>query len=173
MRYAMQRGNDMKEAFQVYRPGKNWIFGMNHLRSRILDGSPSGYADPHRWQPLVPLLIRSFQLARDILLALPLGDHVALKQQLYVTGLQATMGLLTRFKGGTSGQVWRFRCGLEVMKLALDPEGAVQHNRSLRDEMELELLSSAVHSMKSSVGKSASSGCCPELGTLPVFIEHL
>ena len=170
MRDAMQRGNDLKEAFQAYRPGKNWVFGMNHLRSRILDGSPSGYADPHRWQPLVPLLIRSFQLARDILLALPLGDHVALKQQLYGTGLQATMRLLTYFKGGTSGQVWRFRCGLDVMKLALDPEGAVQRNRSLRDEMEQQLLSSAVHCMKSSVGKSASSGCCTEFGSLRVFI---
>ena len=150
MRDALQRGSDMTTAFQSGCPGHGWIFGVDNLRSRLLVGSSAASVD--RWQPLVPLLIRSFQLARDILLALPLNDHVALKNELYVTGLQTTLRLLTCFKGGTTGQVWRFRCGLEVMKLALVPEGAVQRNRSLRNSMELPLLNTAVHCMQSSVG---------------------
>ena len=156
MRDALQRGSDMKMAFETGCPGNGWIFGMDNLRSRFLAGGSPGSASvdsARRWQPLVPLLIRSFQLARDILLTLPLDDHVALKNELYVTGLQTTLRLLTSLKGG---EVWRFRCGLEVMKLALAPEGAVQSNRGLRDDLELSLLKTAVHCMKSSVGECAT-----------------
>ena len=142
----------MRQEFQTGYPGTNWVFGLDHLRMRFLRSRPSGLpegVDFRLCQPLVPLLIRSFQLARDILLGLPLGDHVAIKDELYGIGLRAPLGLLVRFKGG---MVWRFRCGLEAMKLALDPEGAVQRNSSLRDDMELPLLNSALHCMKSSIG---------------------
>ena len=148
----------IRQDFQTGYPGTNWIFGLDQLRLRFLSSRPSGLPegmDARCWQPLVPLLIRSFQLVRDILLALPIGDHVALKDELYGIGLRAPLGLLVRFKGGTAGQVWRFRCGLEAMKLALDPEGAVQRIRSLRDDMELPLLNSVLHCMKSSVGGCA------------------
>ena len=157
MRATLRLGtyNDKKQLFQTGYPGCNWIFGPGHLHMRFLTSNPRGLpdgVDALRWQPLVPLLIRSFQLARDILLDLPLSDHVALKEDLYIKGLRATLGLLLRFGGHAAGQVWRFRCGLEAMRLALDPEGAVQRNLSLRSDMELPLLNTAAHCMKSSIG---------------------
>ena len=166
MRDALQRGVDMKGFFQSGCTGSDWMFGLDHLRSRFLDGGRSRTpesVDACRWQPLVPLLIRSFQLVRDILLALPLVDHVPLKQQLYVTGLHTSLRLLALFKGGSAGQVWRFRCGLEVMKLALASEGAVQRNRSLRRDVEMQLLHSAERCMSSSIGKRtlSNSGLLP------------
>ena len=124
MRAALQRStHNMKQFFETGNPGCNWVYGLDQLRLHILGSSSSGLPVDHRlWQPLVPLLIRSYQLARDILLALPLDDHVALEKQLYLTGLRTTLRLLVHYKGGT---VWQFRCGLEVMKLVLAPEGAV------------------------------------------------
>ena len=156
MRSKLQSGaDDMKRLFQAGNPGYVWIFGLGRLHARFLSSSPSGLpegVDARLWQPLVPLLIRSFQLARDIQLALPLGDCVALKGELCTTGLWVTLGLLLRFGGHAAGQVWRFRCGLEAMKLALDPEGAVQRDLSLRRDMEMPLLDAAVRCMKSSIG---------------------
>ena len=139
-------------------PGAFWFVGLRYMRKHCLtsssdSGLPAG-VDIRRWQPLVPLLIRSFQLIRDILLALPLDDHAALIEGLYRTGLHVPMELLIHFtEGGNAGQVWRFRCGLEAMKLVLDPGGAVQRIRSLRDSVELPLLNSAFHCMNSSVGE--------------------
>ena len=157
MRSQLQHGTccDMKQLFQAGYPGHNWIIGPDQLHARFLTCGPNRLpmeADARRWQPLVPLLIRSFQLTRDILIALPLGDHMALEKELYLTGLRKTLKLLVHIKGGT---VWRFRCGLEAMKLALDPEGAVQRIRNLRDSTELPLLTSAIHCMHSSIGKYA------------------
>ena len=160
MRVLLLRGDDMKQLFRLSRPGNNWSFGLLQLYAlsqqiRSPSGSLEG-TDARRWQPLVPLLIRSFQLARDILLALPLDDHAALTQELCVAGLRAPMELLILFtEGDAAGQVWRFRCGLEAMKLVLDPEGAVQRIRSLRDGVELPLLHSAVRCMATSVSKWA------------------
>ena len=157
MRALLQRGEDMKLVFQLGHPGAYLVIGLLQLRRRFLVDKPSGLpagVDARRWQPLVPLLIRSFQLARDILLALPLSDHVALQNELYMTGLRVNLDLLIRFtEGGSTGQVWRFRCGLEAMKLVLDPEGAVQRFRSLRDSVEPHLLHSALHCMKTSIGE--------------------
>ena len=152
MRAALQRGtHNMKQLFENGNPGCNWVYGPDQLRLNILAStSNSGPVDVRPWQPMVPLLIRSYQLVRDILHTLPFDHHVALEGELYWTGLRTTLGLLIRLKGGT---VWRFRCGLEVMKLALDPEGAVQRIRSLRDNVELSLLASAIHCMKTSIGK--------------------
>ena len=166
MRAMLRLGTyNKKQIFQPGYPGHNWIFGPEQLHARFLASSPLGQpvgTDVRCWQPLVPLLIRSFQLARDILLGLPLGDHVAIKDELYGIGLRAPLGLLVRFKGG---MVWQFRCGLEAMKLALDPEGAVQRNLSLRDDMELPLLNSALHCMKSSIGG------CRRVGALNCLSE--
>ena len=174
MRGALQRGVSMKGNFQTGLAGNDWMFGLEHLRQRFLDGRPGrlpvAMSDPRRWQSLVPLLIRSFQLVRDILHALPLNDHAGLKEVLYGTGLQATMRLLTYFKGGASGQVWRFRCGLEVMKLALDPQGAVQRNQGFRDDVELPLLKSAVHCMRCSLGKCSLAARSLELCSICQFL---
>ena len=156
MRVLMLRGDDMKKIFRLGHPGNNWSFGLLqlHVLSQQI-GSPGSGVDgqARRWQPLVPLLIRSFQLTRDILLALPLDDHAALGEELCMAGLLVTLELLIFLKGGAAGQVWRCRCGLEAMKLVLDPEGAVQRIRSLRDSVELPLLRSAAFCMAISVSK--------------------
>ena len=157
MRSMLHSGADgMEQLFKAGNPGYNWIFGLGRLHARFLSSRPSGPAegvDARLWQPLVPLLIRSFQLARDILLTLPLGDRIALKGELYSKGLWVTLGLLIRIGGHAAGQVWRFRCGLEALRLALDPEGDVQCNLSLKHDMELPLLNTAVNCMTSSIGE--------------------
>ena len=168
MRAMLRLGTyNKKQIFQPGYPGHNWIFGPEQLHARFLASSPLGQpvgTDVRCWQPLVPLLIRSFQLARDILLDLPHCDHAALKEQLYTKGLRVPLGLLICFGGAAAGQVWRLRCGLEAMRLALDPEGAVQRNLGLRGDMELRLLDSAVHCMNSSIGK---------FGPVPVYVSVL
>ena len=168
MRAMLRLGTyDKKQLFQTGYPGCNWIAGPGRLHARFLTSDPHGLpegVDVRRWQPLVPLLIHSFQLTRDILLDLTLSDHVELMGDLYTLGLRATLGLLIRFGGHAAGQVWRFRCGLEAMRLALDPEGAVQRNLGLRGDMELRLLDSAVHCMNSSIGK---------FGPVPVYVSVL
>ena len=157
MRAMLRLGTyDKKQLFQTGYPGCNWIAGPGRLHARFLTSDPHGLpegVDVRRWQPLVPLLIHSFQLTRDILLDLTLSDHVELMGDLYTLGLRATLGLLIRFGGHAAGQVWRFRCGLEAMRLALDPEGAVQRSLRLRNDMEVPLLNTAAYCMKSSIGK--------------------
>ena len=160
MRAALQRStHNMKQFFETGNPGCNWVYGLDQLRLHILGSSSSGLPVDHRlWQPLVPQLIRSFQLTRDILHALPQGDHVALERDLYTLGLRASLGPLFRLGGGPAGQAWRFRCGLEAIRLALDPKGAVQCNQNLRDNVELPLLNCVSHCMHPSVSVSVFTG---------------
>ena len=92
MRSALEHGtSDIKQLFRGYHPGRNWIFGLEQLYMRFPANElpAEGEEDVRRWQPLVPQLISSFQLTRDILLALPLGDHVALERDLYTLGSPA------------------------------------------------------------------------------------
>ena len=173
MRSALEHGtSDIKQLFRGYHPGRNWIFGLEQLYMRFPANElpAEGEEDVRRWQPLVPQLISSFQLTRDILLALPLGDHVALERDLYTLGLRATLGLLFRLGGGPAGQAWRFRCGLEAIRLVLDPKGAVQCDQNLRDNVELPLLNCALHCMNASIGKCAHWSLSFSLNPKPYFV---
>ena len=174
MRAMLRLGTyDKKQLFQTGYPGCNWIAGPGRLHARFLTSDPHGLpegVDVRRWQPLVPLLIHSFQLTRDILLDLTLSDHVELMGDLYTLGLRATLGLLFRLGGGPAGQAWRFRCGLEAIRLVLDPKGAVQCDQNLRDNVELPLLNCALHCMNASIGKCAHWSLSFSLNPKPYFV---
>ena len=134
-------------------PGFDWLSGLYLLHSSPLPQE----SDVRRWQPLLPLLIRSSQLARDLLLSRAVSTASKdLIRMLYEQGLQAPLALLVRFKDGASGCVWRFRCALEAMKAALDPHGPLQCNDNTRSLVEPPLLSEAVLCMMTALGKAGS-----------------
>ena len=132
-------------------PGYDWLIGLRLLHS----SPPPQESDVRRWQPLLPLLIRSSQLARGLL---SVSQAVVLDEDLlrvlYEQGLQAPLELLVRFRDGASGCVWRFRCALEAMKAALDPLGPLQCNASIRSAVERSLLSEAASCMVKTLGKA-------------------
>ena len=143
----LQQGGDGRDLCDVNDPGaqgRSWLIGLMQL---VNHPPPPGF-DALPWQPLVPLLLRSFQLAMDLLPAVPLSEKPLLET------LWANLRLLQLLKAGTSGQLWRFKCALQTIKAATDPEGALRHCSGNQRAVDL-LLYPAAHCMQTTAGERA------------------
>ena len=141
-RHWLQQGGDRCDLWDANDPG-----AQGHLASCSSSTTlrpPTFNALP--WQPLVPLLLRSFQLAMDLLPAVPLSGKPLIEI------LWANLRLLHLLKAGVSGQLWRFKCALQTIKAATDLEGALR--RCSGDEGAVDtLLYMATHCMETTAGE--------------------
>ena len=141
----LQQGGDGRDLWDVNDPGaqgRSWLIGLMQL---VNHPPPSGF-DALPWQPLVPHLLRSFQLAMDLLPAVPLSEKALLET------LWASLRLLHLLKAGTSGQLWRIKCALQTIVAATDPEGALRRCSGNQCAVDL-LLCAAVHCMQTAAGE--------------------
>jgi len=95
---------------------KRWLLGLGLVSKGLLecDTSLKIHAIKMKWQPLLPVMVRSFQLAREMILKVTFSDQSAL-DSVNTSGLAAPLTFLKLFSDVAA--TWHLRCALQAVQL--------------------------------------------------------
>jgi len=96
-----------------------WLQGL----SLVGEGMQRGFLSEEsrkEWQRLIPVMVLSFQIARDVVQRVTFSDQASL-DRVFSSGLALPLRFLLPF--GDAAATWRLKCTLEAVRLLFSQEG--------------------------------------------------